>query len=263
MLIASRLRRVKRDLPSGWMTKAASTRYRSAPAGAARLRENHLVRPVAAGAVGVPQGIGVVGVFQRTAEGFWVRAAQIRRNAGQADRRPVRAAEAAGRPASPQETPDIYIPAKWTPRRRQRRRGAGRSSTGRGRGDPGPRGEIVEILQRQTRQFVGTYFESQGAAYVQIDGTLFAQPIYVGDPGAKNARPDDKVVIEMVRFPSPVHDGEGVIVEVLGPQGRPGVDTLSIIREFDLPDEFADDALDEARQRGRAVRRIARTAGST
>jgi ribonuclease R len=106
---------------------------------------------------------------------------------------------------------------------------------------------VVEVLERQTRQFVGNYFESQGSAYVQIDGTLFAQPIFVGDPGAKNARPDDKVVIEMIRFPSPVHDGEGVIVEVIGPQGRPGVDTLSIIREFSLPEEFAEDALDDAR----------------
>ena len=52
----------------------------------------------------------------------------------------------------------------------------------------------------------------------------------------------------MVRFPSPVQDGEGVIVEVLGPRGKPGVDTLSILREFNLPDAFAEDALDEARQ---------------
>ena len=112
----------------------------------------------------------------------------------------------------------------------------------------GPRGRVVEVIERQTRQFVGTYFESEGSAFVQIDGTLFAQPIFVGDPGAKNAGPDDKVVVEMVRFPSPMHDGEGVIIEVLGPQGKPGVDTLSIIREFNLPEEFAADALEEARQ---------------
>ena len=80
---------------------------------------------------------------------------------------------------------------------------------------------------------------------MQVDGTLFAQPISVGDPGAKNAQPDDKVVFEMVRFPSHVHDGEGVITEVLGPRGKPGVDTLSIIREFNLPERF---------RRGRAGR---------
>lgn len=141
---------------------------------------------------------------------------------------------------------DIYIPADR----------AGDAATGdlvvvamkkHHRGDPGPRGEIVEILERQTHQFVGTYSESGDAAFVQIDGGVFAEPVYVGDPGAKNARPDDKVVIEMVRFPSPMRNGEGVITEVLGPCGTPGVDTLSIIRGFNLPDHFAEDALDEAR----------------
>ena len=51
----------------------------------------------------------------------------------------------------------------------------------------------------------------------------------------------------MVRFPSHAHDGEGVITEVLGPRGTPGVDTLSIIREFNLPEEFAQDAIEESR----------------
>ena len=81
---------------------------------------------------------------------------------------------------------------------------------------PNPVGEIVEVLERDTHQFVGTYFESAGNAYVQVNGTLFSRPVLVGDPGAKNAQPDDKVVFEMIRFPSHAHDGEGVISEVLG-----------------------------------------------
>ncbi len=108
------------------------------------------------------------------------------------------------------------------------------------------------MVERQTHQFVGTYFESAGAAYVRIDGAMFARPIGVGDPGAKNAQPDDKVVVEMLRFPSPLHDGEGVIAEVLGPRGTPGVDTLSIIREFNLPDRFAEDAIEEADRQAEA-----------
>jgi ribonuclease R len=168
----------------------------------------------------------VVGIFQRTAKGYgFVRP----RN---------------GAPGIPDE--DIYIPARKT----------ADAATGDlvlvklGRGgkhEPGPRGQIVEILERQTNRFVGTYFEAGGAAYVRVDGTVFAQPVYVGDPGAKNVQPDDKVVIEMIRFPSPTCDGEGVIVEVLGPRGKPGVDTLSVIRQFDLPESFAPDALEEAR----------------
>ncbi len=116
------------------------------------------------------------------------------------------------------------------------------------RGDAGPRGEVLKILGRATRQFVGTYFERDGNGYVRVDGTVFAHSIYVGDPGAKGARPDDKVVLEMVRFPSQEDSrGEGVIAEILGPRGQPGVDTLSIIREYGLPDKFPDDALGEAR----------------
>ena len=185
----------------------------------------------------------VVGVFHRTQKGFgFVRPT------------PTGSEEDDRKPKDDPKANDIFVPAKYTldaaggdvvavevkEVKRAQHNDAGARL--------GPRGRIVEVIERQTRQFVGAYFESQGSAYVQIDGTLFTKPIFVGDPGAKNARPDDKVVIEMIRFPSPMHDGEGVIVEVLGPQGKPGVDTLSIIREFGLPEEFAQDALDDARQ---------------
>ena len=44
----------------------------------------------------------------------------------------------------------------------------------------GPRGEIVEIIERQTHRFVGTYFEYRGAGQVQVDGPLFTKPVSVG-----------------------------------------------------------------------------------
>ncbi|HMF20344.1 MAG TPA: ribonuclease R [Gemmataceae bacterium] len=116
-----------------------------------------------------------------------------------------------------------------------------------GRAHLGPSGEIMQVLERATHQFVGTYFEREGLGYVRVDGTVFSHSIYVGDPGAKGARPEDKVVIEMLRFPSPEDRGEGVIIEILGPRGKPGVDTLSIIRAFGLPDAFPEEVLEEAR----------------
>jgi ribonuclease R len=116
------------------------------------------------------------------------------------------------------------------------------------RADLNPLGEVLNVVERATRQFVGTYFEREAQGFVRVDGTVFAHSIYVGDPGAKGARPEDKVVLEMLRFPSPEERGEGVITEVLGPRGQPGVDTLSIIRALGLPDEFPDDALEEARE---------------
>jgi ribonuclease R len=109
------------------------------------------------------------------------------------------------------------------------------------------RGRVVEILQRSTRTFVGIYFEQDDQGFVQVDGKTLNEPVYVGDPGAKGARPGDKVVFEMVRFPSHARGGEGVLTKVLGPRGEPGVDTLSIIHEFGLPDEFPEDVHQNAR----------------
>jgi len=195
---------------------------------------NHLVRPVDPRH---PQGNRVVGTFQRTSGGYGF----------------VRPTPAAG-PGAPAarggESPDVFIPAKET---RDAATGdvvVAQLKRARPQ-DPGPRGEIVEILERQTHQFVGTYFESAGSAFVRVDGTLFSDAIYVGDPGAKSVGEGDKVVIEMVRFPSPIHPSEAVITEILGPLGKPGVDTLSILREFNLPGDFAEDALEEARERAR------------
>lgn len=143
---------------------------------------------------------------------------------------------------------DIYISAEHT---RDAASGDVVSVRISGRAKFGERrvcGEIVEVLERDTHRFVGVYEERDGSAYVRIDGNLFAQPISVGDPGAKSAVDGDKVVIEMVRFPTHYFDGEAVVVEVLGARGTPGVDTLSIIYEFDLPQEFPEDVLEVARE---------------
>jgi ribonuclease R len=117
----------------------------------------------------------------------------------------------------------------------------------KGRSKLGPRGMIQQVVERATRQFVGIYAERGGQGYVTVDAGLFADPIHVGDRGAKGAKAGDKVVLEMVRFPTQESGGEGVITEVLGEHGAPEVDTLSVIRAFNLPDAFSEEVLQEAR----------------
>ena len=115
-------------------------------------------------------------------------------------------------------------------------------------GRPGLAGEIVEVLERRTTRFVGSYFEQAGVGLVKVDGTSFTRPVSVGDPGAKGVRVDDKVVVEMVRFPAHLRDGEGVVVEVLGRAGDVGVDTQTVIHEHGLPGPFPESALEDARR---------------
>ncbi len=189
---------------------------------------NHLIGPPTLAKGGSATSTFTTGTFRRMAGGFGFV-------------RPSGTSHAAGRDN------DIYIAAEDaadassgdTVLVKPRKEKAGRFRN--------PRGIIIEVLERQNNRFVGTYFEMSDSAYVRVDGTLFTAPISVGDPGAKNAQPNDKVVLEMVRFPSPAQMGEGVIVEVLGARGEAGVDTLSIIREFNLPEEFSEAALQAAR----------------
>lgn len=108
-------------------------------------------------------------------------------------------------------------------------------------------GQVEKILERASNVFVGTYFEKQGQGFVRVDGTTFQAAIHVGDPGAKGARPDDKVVIEMLRFPSANRVGEAVLTEVLGHRGDPGVDTMTVVHSMGLPHEFSEAVLEEAR----------------
>jgi ribonuclease R len=116
----------------------------------------------------------------------------------------------------------------------------------------GPAGRIVRVLERYTHRFVGTYSENNGYGIVTVDGGTFEQGILVGDAGAKACKIGDKVVVEMANFPSARAPGEGVIVEVLGDRGQPGVDTRMVIAEFGLPEEFPEAVLDDARRQAEA-----------
>lgn len=109
-------------------------------------------------------------------------------------------------------------------------------------------GQIEKILERASNVFVGTYLEAHGQGFVRVDGGQFDADIHVGDPGAKGAQPDDKVVIEMLRFPTASRPGEAVLTEVLGQRGDPGVDTMTIVHSLGLPHEFPEAVLESARQ---------------
>ncbi len=107
---------------------------------------------------------------------------------------------------------------------------------------------VTEILQRGQSRFVGNLQRQAGKWYIIPDGSTMHAPILIDDPGAKRAKVGDQVVVEVVSYPTERSPARGVIVKVLGPQGEPGVDALSIIEQFQLPGEFPEAALTQARQ---------------
>ncbi len=125
-----------------------------------------------------------------------------------------------------------------------------RATIGKG-GRRGVSGRIVEVIQRGATHFVGTLDRKGSTWVVHPDGKSLTDPIITRDPGAKNAKPGDKVVVELTVFPGEGRKLEGVITELLGEAGRPDVETLGIMRAFGLKEKFEDPVVNEARDAAR------------
>lgn len=109
-------------------------------------------------------------------------------------------------------------------------------------------GEIIEILERAQNRFVGTLVKHPESWLVEPDGKSFFDPISVDDVGAKGAKEKDKVVVEILSYPTEKYLARGVIVEVLGKAGRYETEIRSIVHQYHLPGEFDVECLDQARR---------------
>ncbi len=178
----------------------------------------------------------IVGVFRRAAAGYGFVTPELSTATDRSD--------------------DIYIPKQKTHDAADGDRVRVRTSSRRQGDEIRISGRVTEVVERRTHRFVGTYKEKDNIGFVIVANGIFDEGILVGDAGAKNCRVDDVVVIEMANFPSPNQPGEGVVVEVLGDRGTPGVDTLMIIREYDLPEEFPEAVLQQARDQADAFHEV-------
>jgi ribonuclease R len=70
----------------------------------------------------------------------------------------------------------------------------------------------------------------------------------VTDISAKNAKQKDKVVVEIITWPTEKYLAQGVITEVLGKAGQYETEISSIIHQFHLPCDFDESCLQQARK---------------
>lgn len=107
-------------------------------------------------------------------------------------------------------------------------------------------GEIVRILERANTKVVGTFESSRTFGFVVPDDSRLNQDIFIEGRNFNGAKIGMKVVAEITKWPTKNHSPEGKIVEVLGKIGAPGVDILSVMRQYELEEQFPEDVQNEA-----------------
>lgn len=138
-----------------------------------------------------------------------------------------------------------------------RSRGLGAGSSGPGGAPSRPVGRVIEVIERASRTFAGTLSREGRQWIVQPDGRRLRDPIIVRDAQAKGAKEGDKVVVDVISFPTDMKYAEGVITEVLGEAGRPDVETQGVIAAHELPGPFVEEVVEEARTASRSFEKHA------
>ncbi len=108
-----------------------------------------------------------------------------------------------------------------------------------------PEGEIVRIIEKGMNSIVGTFERGKSFGFVIPDDKKIAQDIFIAKEYCKGAVSGHKVVVKIIKPPTDGKSPEGVITEIIGHINDPGVDILSIIKQFELPLDFPDDVYDE------------------
>lgn len=104
-------------------------------------------------------------------------------------------------------------------------------------------GQILHIVEHGNHVLVGTYTRSRNFGFVTVDNQKFKKDIYVAKAESKGAVTGHKVVVEITDFGDEVRKPEGKILEILGHVNDPGVDILSVIKTYGLPEEYPDDVM--------------------
>lgn len=106
--------------------------------------------------------------------------------------------------------------------------------------------EVTAVLSHGITNLVGTYDNVGHFGFVIPDNGKVASDIYVPKERSKGAVTGHKVVVELTDYGDLKHSPEGRVTEILGHVNDPGVDILSIVRGFELPEEFSEKVLNQA-----------------
>ena len=135
-------------------------------------------------------------------------------------------------------------------------------------GDSSAEGKIVKVMKRAVTEVLGLVKERREGLFLFPDNPKLPSPFYIQPGKTGGALPGDKVMAKILSYGgvqkeerrgsrghSPIPRGKKSpllsypvcgVTEVLGASTEPGVDVLSVIRAFSLPEDFPEEVKAEA-----------------
>ncbi|MGD8111480.1 ribonuclease R [Vibrio sp. TRT 17S01] len=102
-------------------------------------------------------------------------------------------------------------------------------------------GRLVRVLEERQTQIVGRFFMEYGYSYVVADDSRIAHDILIPNDLRAGARMGNVVVIEITDRGSRSRGMMGKVVEVLGENMAPGMETQIAIRTHQIPHEWPEE----------------------
>lgn len=115
------------------------------------------------------------------------------------------------------------------------------------REDKNPEGKIVKVVSHSRNTIVGTFQKSKNFGFVVPNDKKMNTDIYVSKKNSKKAKNNQKVVVQITKYPQGNKSAEGKIIEIIGHINQAGVDMLSLIKEYNLSYEFPEKVIEEAK----------------
>lgn len=107
-------------------------------------------------------------------------------------------------------------------------------------------GVVKEVIERLNNKIIGVYEDNKTFGFVVPEDTRLNQDIFIAKKDRRGAKDGEIVVCEITKWADGRKSPEGKVIEVLGQKGDVGLDILTIIKKFGLPEEFKQEVLDYA-----------------
>ncbi len=106
---------------------------------------------------------------------------------------------------------------------------------------------LSENILKLKDTVVGTFKKSRNFGFVVPDNKKLGTDIFVSKKHFMKAKNNQKVVVQITKLPQKGMKMEGKIVEIIGNINQAGVDMMSLIKEYNLPYEFPEPVIKQAK----------------